>query len=113
MEGWGFNANRVPSALEDDLRRGRLAAEAAGEQQWLVRVLQDFGNLSDTSVDEVDAIIDAWLVRKVGEDEAGPSRSLARTYREFLDREVDPRVTNLPGAIDGAFQRWRQQQPSR
>ena len=97
--------------LVDHVRHGRNPAEAAGEQQWLSETQAKAGILSRGSVEDIAAVVDAWLVEEMGEDHAALGRTGARMYADFLRGHVDLKeLTNPPREIvDRAWREWRAQ----
>lgn len=106
-----INADVIRERLADHIRHGRNAAEAAGEEQWLAEKQAQMGILSHSSVEEIEEIVDEWLVGEIGEENAALARAAARMYANFLVRHVDlGGVSAWPrGLVDTAFQQWRAQ----
>jgi hypothetical protein len=111
-----LNVQKVHARLEERLRMGRTAVEAAGEVRWITDAQQREGLLSKGTHDEVIGIIDDWLACKmeVSRDDVAPYSRLAASYARHLTETVNINdYSRLPTAqIEVAWRQRRETNPA-
>jgi hypothetical protein len=108
-----INVKAVHNALEDQVRKGRSAVEAAGESRWMADVELKNQLHAPSTHAELVGVIDEWLAEKVGVpiDEIGPYAMAAQSYANFLAERVqfaDPQSPHPIAQLESAWQEWRQ-----
>lgn len=97
--------NAMRSHLEERLREGRTAYEAAGEVQFLNDTRANSETVSRETHAEMTKVVDEWLVER---GTGGSDALLATAYTQFLAERVRFDLNSVPMAmIDNAWTEWR------
>lgn len=98
----------VRASLEDRVARGLTPVEAAGEERWSGRHLQQRGVLSQATVAERDQVISGWLRDQLrSPDQLGAALQEADQFRAFLDSYIDVADPAATLRANDAYLAWR------